>query len=305
MQPTHPKRPALAIAQVERETGLSKDTLRVWEKRYGYPNPVRDCKGERAYPAEQVDKLRLLKRLLDQGMRPGKVVGASAEALAELLDAQMPPTVSCPTTAERCAGLLDLLRLQRAEALRQALQHALIKQGLQAFVTDTVAPMNQLVGAAWLRGDIDVPQEHLYTEHVQNILRSAISTLGGGGSRPRVLLTTFPEEAHVLGLLMAEAMLVSEGASCVSLGTQIPLADIAQAALSGPFDVLALSFSAAYPVRQAQEGLVSLRQTLPDRISIWAGGRGLAGRRCGADGVWVIEDIAQTLTVLHEWRARA
>ena len=30
------------IATVEREIGIGKDTLRVWEKRYGFPVPVRD-----------------------------------------------------------------------------------------------------------------------------------------------------------------------------------------------------------------------------------------------------------------------
>jgi len=31
------------ISAVERDTGLSKDTLRVWERRYGFPKPLRDC----------------------------------------------------------------------------------------------------------------------------------------------------------------------------------------------------------------------------------------------------------------------
>ncbi|MBZ8144144.1 cobalamin-binding protein, partial [Rubrivivax gelatinosus] len=44
----------LSIAAVERDTGLSKDTLRVWERRYGFPSPARDPQGERAYPLEQV-----------------------------------------------------------------------------------------------------------------------------------------------------------------------------------------------------------------------------------------------------------
>ncbi len=42
----------LSIAAVERDTGLSKDTLRVWERRYGFPTPGRDTLGERAYPLE-------------------------------------------------------------------------------------------------------------------------------------------------------------------------------------------------------------------------------------------------------------
>jgi DNA-binding transcriptional regulator YiaG len=40
----------LPIAAVERDTGLSKDTLRVWERRYGFPQPARDGAGERLYP---------------------------------------------------------------------------------------------------------------------------------------------------------------------------------------------------------------------------------------------------------------
>ena len=50
----------LSIAAVERETGLSKDTLRVWERRYGFPTPGRDPFGERIYPIDQVERLRVV-----------------------------------------------------------------------------------------------------------------------------------------------------------------------------------------------------------------------------------------------------
>ncbi len=72
------------IAAVERETGLSKDVLRMWERRYGFPLPERDGNGERLYPAAQLDRLRLIKRLMDQGHRPGKLIAASNEELAQL-----------------------------------------------------------------------------------------------------------------------------------------------------------------------------------------------------------------------------
>ena len=41
----------LNISAVERETGLSKDVLRMWERRYGFPKPDRDENGERAVHA--------------------------------------------------------------------------------------------------------------------------------------------------------------------------------------------------------------------------------------------------------------
>ncbi|MFY9513094.1 MAG: MerR family transcriptional regulator, partial [Rubrivivax sp.] len=74
----------LSIAAVERDTGLSKDTLRVWERRYGFPAPARDTLGERAYPLEQVEKLRIVKRLLDAGHRPGRVVPLPSNELQAL-----------------------------------------------------------------------------------------------------------------------------------------------------------------------------------------------------------------------------
>lgn len=69
------------IAAVERDTRLGKDTLRVWERRYGFPRPLRDDNGERLYPPEQVEQLRHIRRLLDAGWRPGRIVGLSMEEL--------------------------------------------------------------------------------------------------------------------------------------------------------------------------------------------------------------------------------
>jgi DNA-binding transcriptional MerR regulator len=68
----------LSIGGVARETGLSEDTLRMWERRYGFPTPLRDASGgHRRYPEEQVERLRRVKALVDDGFRPGKVVRAS------------------------------------------------------------------------------------------------------------------------------------------------------------------------------------------------------------------------------------
>ena len=74
--------PSFNIAAVERDTGLSKDVLRMWERRYGFPQPDRDSNGERCYPADQVERLRLIKRLMDAGHRPGKPARAMSHRMA-------------------------------------------------------------------------------------------------------------------------------------------------------------------------------------------------------------------------------
>lgn len=292
----------MSISAVERDTGLSKDTLRVWERRYGFPTPERDPAGERAYPPAQVERLRLIKRLLDQGLRPSRLMAASGEELAALLDARRAPQPE-QRPAVDLGALLPLIRQHRSEELRATLSQLLMRNGLQRFVAEVVSPMNAEIGEAWLRGEIEVHEEHLYTEQVQNVMRGAINSHPAGNRRPRVLLTTLPDEEHGLGLLMAEAMLVAEGAQCIALGTRTPLADVRLAALASGADVVALSFSAAYPVRQAVEGLNTLRKSLPETAAIWAGGAAVRDRGRQLPGIRIIAGIEDTLEALKEWRA--
>jgi DNA-binding transcriptional MerR regulator len=286
-----------SIAAVERDTGLQKDTLRVWERRYGFPQPLRDANGERVYPPEQLARLRQIKRLIDQGMRPGKVVAADPASLEDWLGSA-PVAASAPQHAE----FLALLRRQHSGDLRQHLQQNLLKLGLQRFVTELVGPLGVEVGLAWQRGEISVAEEHLYTEQLQTVLRSAIQALHNPAQRPRVLLTTFPDEQHSLGLLMAEAMLAPEGACCTSLGIQTPLADIVQAATAGDFDIVALAFSSHFPARQAYAGLAQLRQQLPTQVEVWVGSKHLAERAATDGGLIYLAGMADVLDALQRWR---
>lgn len=75
---------AFSISDVERDTGLAKETLRVWERRYAFPQPQRDAYGERSYPFDQVQKLRMVKHLLDMGYRPGKIMQHSTGELQQM-----------------------------------------------------------------------------------------------------------------------------------------------------------------------------------------------------------------------------
>ncbi len=289
------------IATVERETGLGKDTLRVWERRYGFPQPERDAHGERAYPLQQVEKLRLIKRLMGQGWRPGRLMATPDEELAKLAA----PLESAADAQEGHAlqgMIVELIRNHDIPALGNALRQALHRQGLQQFVLETVSALNRVVGEAWMRGEVQVFEEHLYTEQMQALLRQSIGALPPGNERPRILLTTVPDEQHVLGILMIEVLLMLEGAACIPLGTQTPLADISQAARAQRADIVALSFSAAFPVRQVIPLLNQLRALLAPDIALWAGGAGVE-RLAAPTGVLLMTDLEGALDELVRWRA--
>ncbi len=294
-----------SIAAVERDTGLSKDALRVWERRYGFPQPFRDAFGERIYPVDQLDKLRLIKRLLDQGYRPGKVVGLTVTELAQMSEGTDPPARTAAVDAtEDSSRCLDCLREHRLEELRRLLSQALLRLGLARFISEVAAPLTVTVGEAWARGQLQVFEEHLYTEAMQAQLRGAIATIPQVRGVPRVLLTTFPQEPHGLGILMAEAIFALEGACCVPLGTQTPLAEIIGATAAQQIDIVALSFTPLVNPNQVVDGLADLRSRLPAAIEIWAGGSAPVLRRRPPRSVRVVTALADIAPALAHWRAQ-
>ena len=293
---------ALPIAAVERDTGLSKDTLRVWERRYGFPQPVRDAFDERLYPSEQVERLRLIARLLGAGQRPGRVVPLPLADLQQLLLDLAPEATSAPLTPEMQA-LLALVRRHEVMALRRTLNQAVLRLGLGHFLTELLAPLNVQVGEAWVRGEIQVFEEHMYTESVTAVLRSALGSMASmpRPGRPRVLLATFPQESHVLGLLMAEIALVLEGCECVSLGAQTPVAEIVRAAQANRAQIVGLSFSPAFNAQLLQRGLQDLRSRLPAGIEIWAGGSHPVLQRRAPEGVTPVPRLEDISRLLAQW----
>lgn len=291
----------LSISQVERDTGLSKDTLRMWERRYGFPQPSRDPSGERLYDAPQIDKLRVIKRLMDAGQRPGKLMDKSFQELSALGAQQSVERQDGGLPAAR-ADLINLLQSHDSSALGQHLSQLLLRQGLQQFVLTTVAPLNVAVGEAWVRGELAIFEEHLYTEQVQGVLRAAIQSMPRRQESPRVLLTTLPDEHHGLGLLMVETLLAAERVPCIALGTRTPLSDVLTAAIAHRADIVALSFSAGFPLRAAAAAIASLRQDLGETTTVWAGGRLAARLKQLPNGVCRIQSLDDVLPALDAWR---
>ncbi len=58
----------MAIKEVAERTGIAAATIRMWEQRYGFPEPARTASGYRMYTDEDVDALRRVSALRDSGL---------------------------------------------------------------------------------------------------------------------------------------------------------------------------------------------------------------------------------------------
>lgn len=268
-----------AIGTVERDTGIGRDTLRIWERPYGFPTPERNDKGERVYSAEQIRRLQRIRRMLDQGLRPGKVVPLGDEALDKLA-ATLPEMSSIPRDIEPAhAELIALASSGDIAALTVALERALARDGLRSFVLDTFAPLSTAVGELWAGGQLQIFEEHLLTRHLVHFLDVAMSRVGRPAGNPEVLLVTMPGEQHALGLLMAEALLTRAGRATLNLGTEVPLDQIVAAVERSGVSTVALSFSACYARGAIRANVEELADRLPRGVAIWIGGAGVRGLR--------------------------
>ena len=302
-----PETPGLTIAAVERDTGIGKDALRVWERRYGFPSPGRDAHGERVYPAEQVETLRLVKRLLDAGHRPGRLLKLPPEEIRALADAQAATqalAASGGAPPESLAPFVETILRHDAPALRHELGRMLARLGAARFVTELVAPLNVAVGEAWMSGRMEVFEEHSYTEEVQVVMRQAIAQMpeAPAAGHPRVLLSTFPGEPHGLGLLMAETLFRLEACPCVSLGVQTPVLDIVRAAEAHQADIVAIGLSSAMGPQQVIDALSDLRGLLPAPLELWAGGSATVLQRRPVAGVRVLRQLHEIVPAVRAWR---
>lgn len=262
---------AYSIAEVERETGIGRDTLRIWERRYGFPTPERNQRDERVYSSQQLERLRLLKQLLDKGMQPGKLIRLDDHQLKALASVQV-----CGTKISAAVEvLLNMLISGPQLSFKNELEKLLHQFGLKHFLTEFVAPMNHAVGEAWFSGKIGILEEHRYAEIIRIILTNSANSLPAGSMTPRVLLTTFPGEQHGIGLLMVACVLRLEGADVISIGTQTPLEEIARGAVESCADIVGLSCSEYISRRTTASQMVQLRKLLPGHIQLWAGGRGV------------------------------
>lgn len=281
-------RQIISSTALELETGFNGDLLRKWRMRYGFPHFGNGP--EKAYSKEQLFQLRLIRRLLDEGYRPSQIVGKTRIEL-ELLAGNSLCNETQILAHPFIREIMDCLKRYDLNGLKQSLEDARRGSSLSDFTRNVVAPLTTAMGIAWTRDEIGIHHEHLCTGILVNMLSAELNATHPKPDFPRIVFGTPVNEPHLLGLLMAQCVLAELGADCISLGPQIPANELAQTAQACQADIVAVSFSFAYPKRQVRPWLSKLQSLLPDTTAIWAGGAGAAVIRRKLPGVWVFSNL--------------
>ncbi len=286
-------------SEIELETGFGKEQLRKWRQRFGFPPKESNLSGEMAYSFKTVNQLILIKRLLEAGFRPGQVVGKSVVEL-EKLKMGIGLNSQAAEPDESTIKFIDCIMRTNMKEFLDLLSNKRRAQTMLDFVQNTVTPLMISIGHAWTRDEIDIYHEHLCTAYVERYLQSEILKFLPKKGLPVILFSLPQGEHHLLGLLMAEAVLAEQGAVTINIGSNMPLNNLKLATIACKADVVALSFSFAFPARDVLPTLLHFRRLIPSNIQIWAGGAGISVIRNTPKGIKIIYDFKEAVIALND-----
>jgi len=260
-----------SIKAVAQATGLTVETLRAWERRYGLVNPGRDTTGRRLYRPEDVLRLRRLREATERGHPIGRVASLDDAALASLLSEPQDRGGQAAGAAfvER---ILESARQFRTAECEQALTLAIAMLPPVQLVRDVLQPLLREVGERWHRGELAISQERLVSTIVRRHVGLLLDSYDRSARRAAVVFATLPGERHEFGLLMSAMVCASRGFKVHYLGPDLPAQEIARYAREVGAVVVALSVVLHEQLSSLPAQLHALADALPGETAIWIGG---------------------------------
>ncbi|WP_328320892.1 MerR family transcriptional regulator [Kribbella sp. NBC_00382] len=234
------------VGQVAAVLGVSALTLRSWERRYGIAPSLRTAGRHRRYSQADLDRLRRMQALIQQGMAP-----ADAARLSQLGQGQQLPGLEAVLREAEGLHVATLARL---------LDASLARSGVSRTWSDLVVPAFRSLEQRFARlgdcTDIELVLGRAVEDAIERYVSGRKLRMEG---RDPVLLVCCPEERHTLPLAALHAVLLERSQPALILG---PDAD--HTAVVAAADRLSPRVVVLWSVRR-QPGQARLRSQLSAR----------------------------------------
>jgi DNA-binding transcriptional MerR regulator len=260
----YPIRSAAKIA------GLSIDLLRAWERRYHAVVPERGNRG-RLYTPEQIERLILLRQLVERGHAIGTIASLDEVALQRLLD--QPTAKTAPSSKDLIAPILECIDRFDQSGANQEVGRLAALLSPRSLVYHVVLPLMHEIGERWHNGALMIAQEHLASAIIRNLLGGMVRLHQAPDDSRRVILATPAGELHEFGSLAAAMLVAISRLDPIYLGPDLPASELIEAARrTGARSIVVGITTAANGIG---EELATLKAGLPEPIELWIGGAGI------------------------------
>ena len=220
-------------------TGLTAPQLRVWEKRYGVPQPRRSDSRYRLYSDEDLVELREMARLVRTGLSP-------SEAARRVKNERVPSLakLSIGTTGARAtlAAMRRAVEDYDSKALDEQLALMMRSFSVDQSWNEIIKPLLAGIGESWAEGHLNPAQEHIASMGVRYTLQTMLKLVTPKAPRGRCLLACVQGERHDLPLLGLAVELALRGWDTLVIGSDVPPSAVG-AAITGEFTAVGLSLT--------------------------------------------------------------
>jgi DNA-binding transcriptional MerR regulator len=234
--PNPSEEPLYNIGLVSRMTGVPVATLRVWERRYGFPATTRTSGGHRLCSEKEVMRLRWVKARVDEGMQTGQAIRAlqHLEREGRFPDAPFSPPAQAPAPLPADPSLnsfrqrlTEILLVHDTQQADRLLGQLLSLYSMEDLVLEVIGPTLHDIGEAWHDGKISVATEHLASGFLRQHLLLWMTTgpLPYAGGAPTILACA-PDEWHDGSLMMMGVLIRRLRWPVAYLGQAVPLSDL-------------------------------------------------------------------------------
>jgi len=210
-----------SIKDIELLTGVKSHTLRIWEQRYGIPQPKRTATNIRYYDDEDLKLLLNVSMLNRQGHKISRLTKMSKPELEKLA---FDLALDTPDTNIHIDSLVQsMFRLDEA-AFEKLLTSHLLRNGLESTMINIFFPFLYRIGILWQTGQVSPAFEHFMSNLIRQKIIVAIDSLHvpNDGSTRKFILFLPENESHELGLLFANYLIRVRGGHTLYLGQNLP-----------------------------------------------------------------------------------
>lgn len=283
------------IGLVSLHTGLSTHVIRAWERRYKAVEPQRSPSGRRLFTQSDIDRLVLLKQVIQNGHSISQIAGLERMALVELADTTTRPRHSTHvdskipsgfSSSETIASCIEAIEMLDANALHRMLKQAAATFSRQALLDTIVCPLMDQVGSQWSEGSLRIVHGHLASVVIHAQLVSMLDhTTDETAEKPCLLIATPAGQCCYLGALAVAVTVKDHGWRPIFLGFNLPAEEIAVACSILDPQMIVLSITCRVNDSFMRDELIRLANLINDQCPLVIGGRASQGYRRPVEGL--------------------
>ena len=255
------------ISTVSTLTGVNPVTLRAWERRYGLIKPHRTESGHRLYSDEDIEHIKLILQLIDEGIAISRVKDALRIAREEHLSDSQDSNHWSKFQEDMLRGVNNF---------DEGLLDSIYNEAMSLYPVDIVTkqlllPLLEKLGQRWMHVSTGVAEEHFFSVFMRNKLGARFHHQNQKNQGPRIIAACLPNEQHEFGLMLFSLAAHARGYRIVLLGADMPIEQLAEVVHRSNSNGVVLSGSIDIDTEKLTQ---QVKQLIKDSgVPVWIGGK--------------------------------